>query len=107
MKHASTGATIPDDRTDWERVRSMSDADIQHDDDSPSTTAADWEGAVMRQGGQVVGTVRRRGAGKRPTKEQVAIRLDPEVLAAFRASGPGWQTRINDVLKEWVKGHKP
>jgi uncharacterized protein (DUF4415 family) len=32
------------------------------------------------------------------------IRLDPEVLEAFRATGKGWQTRINDALKEWLKG---
>jgi uncharacterized protein (DUF4415 family) len=33
-----------------------------------------------------------------------AIRLDPEVLEAFRATGKGWQTRINDALKEWLNG---
>jgi uncharacterized protein (DUF4415 family) len=27
------------------------------------------------------------------------------VLAAFRSSGPGWQTRINEVLKDWLKSH--
>jgi uncharacterized protein (DUF4415 family) len=43
-----------------------------------------------------------RGAGKRPAKEQVAIRLDPEVLVAFRSGGPGWQTRMNAALKEWL-----
>jgi uncharacterized protein (DUF4415 family) len=32
----------------------------------------------------------------------VAIRLDPEVVGALRASGPGWQTRVNTVLKEWL-----
>lgn len=41
------------------------------------------------------------------TKEQVAIRFDREVLAAFRASGPGWQTRMNDALKDWLKTHTP
>ena len=33
------------------------------------------------------------------------IRLDADVLEAFRATGKGWQTRINDVLKEWLKKH--
>ena len=33
------------------------------------------------------------------------IRLDAEVLEAFRATGRGWQTRINDALKEWLKEH--
>ena len=39
------------------------------------------------------------------TKEQVAIRIDHEVLAAFRAGGPGWQTRMNAALREWVSSH--
>ncbi len=39
------------------------------------------------------------------TKEQVAIRFDPNVLAAFRASGPGWQTRMNAILADWLKSH--
>lgn len=33
------------------------------------------------------------------------IRLDAEVLEAFRATGRGWQTRMNDALKEWLKEH--
>jgi len=41
----------------------------------------------------------------RPVKEQVAIRLDPDVLGAFRAGGPGWQTRMNAALKEWLAAH--
>ncbi len=36
------------------------------------------------------------------TKERVTIRLSPEVLEHFRSQGPGWQTRIDDVLKELV-----
>ena len=38
-------------------------------------------------------------------KEQVAIRLDNDVLAAFRASGAGWQTRMNAALRDWLKTH--
>lgn len=44
----------------------------------------------------------RRRLGGRPkgtNKEQVALRLDKDVLAKFRATGPGWQTRINEVLR--------
>lgn len=33
------------------------------------------------------------------------IRLDADVLESFRATGKGWQTRINDALKEWLKEH--
>ena len=38
-------------------------------------------------------------------KKQIAIRLDPEVLEAFQKNGPGWQTRINDALKDWLQRH--
>lgn len=44
------------------------------------------------------------GSGK---KEQVAIRFDREVLDAFRAHGPGWQTRMNNALRDWLKRHSP
>ncbi|WP_267897132.1 BrnA antitoxin family protein [Thalassococcus profundi] len=30
----------------------------------------------------------------------VSLRLDPEIVARFKASGPGWQTRMNDALRE-------
>ncbi len=48
----------------------------------------------------------RRGRGKQvaPTKELVSLRLSREVLAKFRALGPGWQTRIDEVLSEAAKG---
>ncbi len=85
----------------------MTDADISHDADSPRTTEADWEAAVLKQDGVVVGQVKTRGPNRRPNKEQVAIRYSPEVLAAFRATGPGWQTRMNEALKDWLKDHTP
>ena len=50
--------------------------------------------------------LQRRGHGRPAgsgTKEQVAIRLDRDVLSALRASGPGWQTRLCDAVGEWVK----
>ncbi|MCY1400683.1 hypothetical protein D3C76_542360 [compost metagenome] len=40
-------------------------------------------------------------------KELVSVRYDPEVLEAFRASGPGWQGRLNAALADWLKTHKP
>jgi len=33
------------------------------------------------------------------------LRFDADVLAAMKATGKGWQTRINDVVREWVKSH--
>ncbi|WP_147492451.1 BrnA antitoxin family protein, partial [Burkholderia pseudomallei] len=40
-------------------------------------------------------------------KTATTIRLDDDVLDAFKATGRGWQTRVNAVLKEWLKTHKP
>lgn len=48
-----------------------------------------------------------RGPQKAPTKVQTSIRLSPEVVESFRASGAGWQTRIDVVLAEWLKTHSP
>lgn len=47
----------------------------------------------------------KRGRGKQvaPTKELVSLRLNREVLAKFRALGPGWQTRIDELLTEAAK----
>lgn len=39
------------------------------------------------------------------TKELISIRLSAEVVSAFRESGRGWQTKIDNVLKEWLASH--
>jgi len=39
------------------------------------------------------------------TKQPVSIRLSPEVVDYFRASGKGWQTRIDEILKDFVASH--
>lgn len=43
---------------------------------------------------------RSRGPGKKPKKEVVTLRLDPDVIEAFKADGPGWQSRVNDALRK-------
>lgn len=78
---------------------------------APSSKAAhvDWSQGTVTRGGGVAATIdairRTRGPNKSPTKEQVAIRFDQDVLLAFRARGPGWQTRMNAALKEWLADH--
>lgn len=47
-----------------------------------------------------------RGAQKMPTKERVSIRLSPDVVAAFRATGEGWQARIDEALKAYLQEHR-
>ena len=73
--------------------------------------AIDWSKGVVIRGGGVAATIgaikRTRGPNKQPTKAQVAIRLDPDVVSAFRAGGPGWQTRLNAALKDWLASQLP
>lgn len=40
-------------------------------------------------------------------KQAVNIRLSPDVLTTFKATGRGWQTRIDNALREWLKEHRP
>lgn len=46
-----------------------------------------------------------RGPQKAPTKRPTTIRFDVDVLEALKATGKGWQTRVNDAMREWVKTH--
>ncbi len=50
-------------------------------------------------------TLKGRGKQKAETKVSTTVRFDAEVLSAFKATGRGWQTRMNDALKEWLKEH--
>ena len=75
---------------------------------------AKWNTGVMVNGGGYE-AVRKAMAAKRkpgqrgpqlsPTKQLVSVRYSPEVLAFFRASGAGWQSRMDDALKQWVFSH--
>lgn len=66
------------------------------DDDIPDMTTPYWterfDKAIVQRG-------RPKGA---VTKVSTTLRLDPEVLAAFKADGPGWQSRINAALRRAV-----
>ncbi len=57
------------------------------------------------------GSVRRklgvRGPQKSPTKERITIRLSQDVVRRFRATGEGWQTRVDVALQNWLKKHNP
>jgi uncharacterized protein (DUF4415 family) len=90
--------------TDWERVKRDAaqeapvpfDADDEvYDPNDAEAVAAYWQAANVRRGrGRPVVAV------KRPT---LNMRVDAEVLDAFKATGPGWQTRINALLRDAVK----
>ena len=74
-------------------------------DDAPELNEEIFARAQISIGGKVIreatGTLTRAGrppVGELP-KRQVTLRLPQEVIAFFKAGGPGWQTRIGDVLK--------
>jgi uncharacterized protein (DUF4415 family) len=65
-------------------------------DDAPELTDAELARAVHYDGERVI----RRGRPKLANpKDQVTLRLDHDIVERFRASGAGWQSRINDALR--------
>lgn len=76
--------------SDMDRVRAMKDEDIDLSD-SPELTAAWFADADLRM----------------PEKKQpVSLRVDQDVIAYFRSLGPGYQTRMNQVLQSYVRVHR-
>jgi uncharacterized protein (DUF4415 family) len=71
-------------------------------DDAPELTDEWFADADVYQGEKLVS--RGRGRPKLDvTKQLVSLRLDADVIAGFRATGDGWQTRINSALREWLE----
>lgn len=82
-----------------------SPTDWVDDDDLPEWTQDQFDRAEIRFGNHIIrpanGTLTKAGRpplGMTP-KQQVTLRLDPDVIDAFRSSGPGWQSRINAALR--------
>ena len=83
---------------------------VVFDDDNPEWSEEDFANAkpasAMFDASIVNGLVRKRG---RPAlaaddrKQKVNIRLSPDVLASLRASGAGWQTRADDLLRKGLR----
>jgi uncharacterized protein (DUF4415 family) len=75
------------------------------DPDNPEWTAEDF--ARARSSADLPAHIlaafpRTRGPQRGATKIAISIRLSPEVIAHFKAGGPGWQSRIDDALKQLV-----
>ncbi|CAN7316171.1 BrnA antitoxin family protein [Pararhizobium sp. LjRoot235] len=84
-----------DDRTDWARVEALTDEDIKSamrdDPDWAEFMDIDWSKATIVY----------------PTpKKAVSIRLDEDVIAFFKKSGKGYQTRMNAVLRHFMTEQK-
>ena len=81
------------------------------DDDVPEWTQEMWDAAEIRIGEKVIrpatGVLTKEGVrpiGRPPLgeapKKQVTLRLDADVIDRFRATGKGWQSRINETLRK-------
>lgn len=82
-----------EDETDWQRVRAMSQDEVER-------LAEEEEGALP------IGWESTIELGIPEPKQGVHIRLDPTVLRWFKAQGPGYQTRINSVLRAFVEARR-
>ena len=82
-------------------------------DDAPEWTQEMFDTAEVAIGDKVIrpasgylgpnGVVRGRPPQRGRAKQQVTLRLDPDVVERFRAGGPGWQGRINEALRKTLR----
>src|SRR4249919_2341800 len=75
-------------RTDWARIKRMKDRDIKLTREHPEAEVK-----------HIVRGIVRRGLKAIPAKASVSLRIDADVLDWFKAQGPGYQTRMNAVLR--------
>lgn len=83
-----------EDRTDWEKVRAKTDAEIARDTADDSA----WDGIPENWHETAVIVP--------APKKLLSLRLDADVVEWFKQQGPGYQTRMNAVLKTFVSAHK-
>jgi uncharacterized protein (DUF4415 family) len=85
-------------------------------DDAPELTEEFFEQATPMIGDKVVSKDEFKRAAKvalrgRPPvdapRKAINIRLSQDVLDTFKATGKGWQTRVNEALRDWLKTHNP
>lgn len=78
------------------------DPDVPYDGKNKKAVLAYWGEATAHRGVAELRAKRGRPAkAAADRKEQIALRLDADVLAWYRAQGAGWQTRMNAVLKAY------
>lgn len=69
-------------------------------DEAPELDESFFERADEFDGERMVRRGRPPGSGN---KVSTTVRFDADIVAAFRAQGPGWQTRMNEALREWLQ----
>ena len=80
-------STFPKSKSDWSRLKAHA---------KPAAPTLEHPEADIRH---IVRGVVRRGLQPLPSKASISIRVDQDVLEWFKAQGPGYQTRINTVLR--------
>ena len=84
-------------------LQSVVDFDSPDFDENPEWTKEEFARArpasEVHPPHVVAALVRKRGPQEAPVKQQVTLRLDADILAKFRATGRGWQSRINAALR--------
>ncbi|WP_082085184.1 BrnA antitoxin family protein [Magnetospira sp. QH-2] len=80
-----------------------SGAGAESDPDEIPELTEDWFAEAHVMEGKK--RIRRGRPPAERTKQAISIRVSPEVLDFFKTEGPGWQTRIDDVLRAYVKSH--
>lgn len=95
IKHPDGSLEARHSETDWARVSALTDDDIKaamaDDPDWAGFEEIDWDKIEIKP--------------FRP-KQAISIRLDPDVLAYFKEEGPGYQGRINTVLRHFVESKR-
>lgn len=90
--------------TDFQEGRGYSKEDWDEVSDNPEWTEENFKNArpfaeVFPDLAESIRRSRGRPAVDMP-KRQISLRLDPDVIDAFKATGKGWQGRINDALRK-------
>jgi uncharacterized protein (DUF4415 family) len=106
MKSDTLPKNFPDNAKEIERLV----AEAPGEDRPPTAQELKtWEGAFVSHSYEEhkakLSARRVRGKGRRPSKILTAVRFDPDVLAGLRATGRGWQTLINNTMREWLESH--
>jgi len=97
------------------KTRRKDDRASRPDEDNPEWTREEIRRArpapemVKEVFGPAAAAALKRGRGrpeKPDRKVNLTLRIDPDVLAAYKQAGKGWQTRINQVLREHMPDHR-
>jgi uncharacterized protein (DUF4415 family) len=81
-------------QTDWARIDSMKEKDIDFSDIPPMTDEM-WARGIVRKGLKPI-----------PQKQQLTLRIDQDVVEFFKEQGRGYQTKINQLLRAYMEAHK-